>query len=141
MNIVEKIFTTISNEGLNYKPNSLASLIPDNYYLPVVVILLLLSNVFMTFAWYHHLNKPNMTFIYALATSLVYVIFEYTANIHANSIGYKKYSGYTLKILQEAVTLTVFIAYAWLVLGEKLTKKKMLSFGAIFTAVWLAVND
>jgi len=60
--------------------------------------------------------------------------------VPANRIGYAQgFSGYQLKVIQEAITLTVFIGFAWLVLKERLTWNYAVSFGLILLAVWFAV--
>ena len=124
---------------LNYKASDLLKYIGSGSSLLVVVVLLLIaSNVFMSFAWYHHLKNPSMPFITALGISLIYVIFEYTCNIHANELGYSRYSLYTLKIMQEAITLCVFMAFAFYIFDEKPTYKHLASFGLILGATALA---
>lgn len=128
------------NKVMAYKPRDLTPHISPDAYLPVVIILLIVSNIFMSMAWYHHLKHPNMAFIMALGVSLIYIIFEYTANIHANAIGHEKYDLYTLKIIQEAITLSVFMAYAFIVFGDKPRLKHLGAFGMIMGAVVLALN-
>jgi uncharacterized protein (DUF486 family) len=66
--------------------------------------------------------------------------FEYCLMVPANRMGYANgMSGYQLKILQEVITLVVFVGFAWLVLGEKLTWNYAVSFGLILGAVYFAV--
>ena len=119
----------------DYKPTDFVGLIPSDCVIYVVVILLIISNTFMTLAWYNHLKSPSRTFFMSLCIAMFYVIFEYTFNIHANAIGYTKYDLYTLKVIQEAVTLSVFVAYAYLAYGEELTTKHGFAFGLVFAAV------
>lgn len=66
--------------------------------------------------------------------------FEYCLMVPANRSGYPsgEFSGYQLKILQECITLVVFVVFAWLVLKEKLTWNYAVSFGLIVLAVWFA---
>jgi uncharacterized protein (DUF486 family) len=83
------------------------------------VLLLAASNVFMTFAWYAHLKdlraKP---WIIAALVSWGIALFEYLLQVPANRIGYTQYSVGQLKILQEVITLTVFVPFALLYLKE-----------------------
>mgnify|MGYP000852569088 CR=1 FL=1 len=77
------------------------------------ILLLLLSNVFMTFAWYAHLrdlrSKPLML---AIALSWGIAFFEYCFQVPANRIGHAVFTLPQLKILQEVITLTVFVPFA-----------------------------
>src|SRR5687768_14629719 len=77
------------------------------------IILLVISNVFMTFAWYAHLRNFNdkKWFIAALLSWGV-ALFEYLFQVPANRIGYTQYSLAQLKILQEVITLSVFAPFA-----------------------------
>jgi uncharacterized protein (DUF486 family) len=85
------------------------------------VLLLAASNVFMTFAWYAHLKdlraKP---WIIAALVSWGIALFEYLLQVPANRIGNTQYSVGQLKILQEVITLTVFVPFAMLYLKEPL---------------------
>lgn len=101
--------------------------------------LLLASNVFMTFAWYGHLkflhDKPLWV---TVLLSWGIAFFEYCLMVPANRLGYGKFTGYELKIMQEVITLVVFVVFAWLVLGEKLRWNYAVSLGFIFLAVYFA---
>jgi uncharacterized protein (DUF486 family) len=92
--------------------------------MPVVaqtVILLVLSNVFMTFAWYAHLrNLSTKPWIYAALASWGIALFEYLLQVPANRIGYTRMSLGQLKVVQEVVTLTVFVPFAVLYMKEPL---------------------
>lgn len=72
-----------------------------------------------------------------LAVAMFYVIFEYSFNIHVNAIGHTKYDLYTLKIIQEAVTLSVFVAYAYFMYEESLNMRRMCAMGLVFATTWL----
>jgi uncharacterized protein (DUF486 family) len=90
---------------------------------PVVVSIMLLtgSNVFMTFAWYAHLKELNhKPWIVAALVSWGIALFEYLLQVPANRIGYTVLSVGQLKILQEVITLTVFVPFAFLYLKEPL---------------------
>jgi len=85
------------------------------------VFLLLLSNVFMTFAWYSHLRDLRTTpwFLAVLACWGI-AFFEYLIQVPANRLGYNVFSLGQLKILQEVITLAVFVPFAVLYMGEPL---------------------
>ncbi len=87
---------------------------------PVQTIgLLVLSNVFMTFAWYGHLkNLSAKPWWIAALVSWGIALFEYLLQVPANRIGYAIYSLAQLKILQEVVTLAVFVPVAVLYMGQ-----------------------
>ena len=84
--------------------------------LPVIAqsaILLALSNVFMTFAWYAHLKElGHKPWIIAALASWGLALFEYLLQVPANRIGYTELSVAQLKIMQEAITLAVFVPFA-----------------------------
>lgn len=108
-----------------------------------VILLLLGSNLFMTIAWYGHLKfrwlegKPLFV---AILVAWGVAFFEYCLQVPANRIGYlaEHMSGYQLKVIQEAVTLLVFIGFAWLVLKERLTWNYAVSFAFMMLAVYFA---
>lgn len=83
------------------------------------VLLLVLSNVFMTFAWYGHLRHTHRTLWLVILVSWGIAFFEYCLQVPANRIGYEAgLSGAQLKTLQELITLIVFIVFAALYLRE-----------------------
>jgi uncharacterized protein (DUF486 family) len=80
---------------------------------PVAVLLLLASNVFMTFAWYAHLkNMSASPWYFAALASWGIALFEYVLQVPANRIGYTTMTLPQLKILQEVITLAVFVPFA-----------------------------
>ena len=82
--------------------------------------LLVLSNVFMTFAWYAHLKHLNARPWYVAALlSWGVALFEYLLQVPANRIGYQAMSLAQLKILQEVITLSVFVPFAVFYMGER----------------------
>jgi len=88
----------------------------------VTVILLCCSNVFMTFAWYGHLaNMQHRTWVYAALVSWGIALFEYLLQVPANRIGYQVMNVGQLKILQEVITLTVFVPFSLFYMKEKLS--------------------
>ena len=88
--------------------------------IPVQTVLLLIaSNAFMTMAWYGHLKSLSTAPWYVAALiSWGIALFEYLLQVPANRIGYQQFSVGQLKIIQEVVTLTVFVPFAWLYLDQ-----------------------
>jgi uncharacterized protein (DUF486 family) len=85
------------------------------------VVLLIISNVFMTFAWYAHLrNLGDKKWYVAALLSWAIAFFEYLFQVPANRIGYSQYSLGQLKILQEVITLSVFAPFAILYMRQPL---------------------
>jgi uncharacterized protein (DUF486 family) len=81
--------------------------------------LLVLSNIFMTVAWYGHLkNLSGKAWWVAALVSWSIALFEYLLQVPANRIGYTRFSLAQLKIMQEAITLTVFVPFAMLYMGQ-----------------------
>ena len=86
------------------------------------VLLLSLSNLFMTFAWYAHLRALNhRPWLVAALVSWGIALFEYLLQVPANRIGYTAYRVDQLKIIQEVIGLTVFVPFALLYLRQPLT--------------------
>ncbi|HZL21184.1 MAG TPA: DMT family protein [Polyangia bacterium] len=102
--------------------------------------LLVLSNAFMTVAWYGHLRFRKAPLLIAVFASWGIALFEYLLQVPANRIGYRMLSGYQLKIMQEAITLIVFMVFAALWLGEGLQPRYLISFGLILAAVVVAFH-
>ena len=100
--------------------------------------LLILSNIFMTTAWYGHLKFKSVTLLQAILISWLIALPEYALQVPANRLGYHSLSAYQLKILQECITLVVFAVFAFLVLGEKLSLRYFISFTLIVAAVAVA---
>ena len=92
--------------------------------MPVVVktaLLLVCSNLFMTFAWYGHLRTlSNRAWYVAAIVSWGIALFEYLLQVPANRIGYTELTLGQLKILQEAITLSVFVPFAVIYMGQPL---------------------
>jgi uncharacterized protein len=83
--------------------------------------LLVISNVFMTFAWYAHLkNMATKPWIIAALASWGIALFEYLVQVPANRIGYTALSLGQLKVMQEVITLAVFVPFAFLYMKEPL---------------------
>lgn len=87
----------------------------------VSISLLVCSNVFMTFAWYAHLKELNdKPWLWAAVLSWGIALFEYLLQVPANRIGYQTLNIGQLKIMQEVITLTVFVPFAFFYLKEPL---------------------
>ena len=85
------------------------------------IVLLIISNIFMTFAWYAHLkNLRTRHWLIAVLVSWGIAFFEYLVQVPANRIGYGKFSLAQLKIVQEVITLGIFIPFAIFYMGQPL---------------------
>jgi len=103
------------------------------------ILLLTASNTFMTYAWYGHLKYlENRPLWLAILIAWGIAFFEYCFQVPANRIGFRVLDGYQLKILQEIITLIVFVIFAKLVLGEDLKWNYMVSFAFLAGAAWFA---
>lgn len=103
-------------------------------------LLLLASNVFMTIAWYGHLRFTRAPLFIAILGSWLIALPEYALQVPANRLGYVDgaLSGYKLKIMQECITLLVFMAYAWLALSEAPRWNHAVAFALIVAAAGFA---
>lgn len=95
------------------------------------ILLLLASNVFMTFAWYGHLKYKASPLWLAVLASWSIALVEYCFAVPANRIGHGAYSAAELKTMQEVITLTVFGVFSFAYLGEALTWNHAVGFGLI----------
>lgn len=100
--------------------------------------LLLASNVFMTTAWYGHLRFKHLPLWMVIVGSWGIAFVEYCLMVPANRIGHRSLSAYELKVMQEAITLVVFVIFAMVVLGEGVRAKYLVSFALMFAAVVVA---
>jgi uncharacterized protein len=101
------------------------------------LLLLLASNVFMTFAWYYHLKDTGMPLWKAILFSWGIAFFEYCLMVPANRFGYVSgFSAFQLKIIQEVVTLVVFSLFAVFVLKESFHYRYLISFCFLLGAVY-----
>ncbi|MEI7628170.1 MAG: DMT family protein [Bacteroidota bacterium] len=101
--------------------------------------LLLLSNIFMTFAWYGTLKEKGLPLWKAILISWGIAFFEYCLMVPANRAGYLNgMNGFQLKVTQEVITLIVFTFFAVLYLKEPFHYKYLVSFGLILGAVYFA---
>lgn len=105
----------------------------------ITIVLLVLSNVFMTIAWYGHLRFRGAPLWKAILVSWGVAFLEYCLQVPANRWGYgHPFDAAQLKILQEAITLVVFTVFAWLYLGASLRWNEVAAFGLVFAAVVVA---
>jgi uncharacterized protein (DUF486 family) len=95
------------------------------------ILLLLASNVFMTFAWYGHLKFKSWPMATAIIASWLIALLEYCLAVPANRIGSAVYSTAQLKTMQEVITLIIFALFSWLYLGEKLNWNHAVGFSFI----------
>lgn len=101
------------------------------------VILLVVSNVFMTFAWYGHLKHNNSALWKAILVSWGIAFFEYCFQVPANRYGFLDgINGFQLKMIQEVITLTIFCIFAVFYLKESLRWNYLIAFGLLLGAVY-----
>jgi uncharacterized protein (DUF486 family) len=106
------------------------------------VMLLSLSNVFMTFAWYAHLkNLSSKPWYIAAIASWGIALFEYLLQVPANRIGYTVMSLPQLKILQEVITLSVFVPFAMWYMGQPLKLDYLYAAFCILGAVYFVFRS
>jgi uncharacterized protein (DUF486 family) len=105
----------------------------------ITVLLLVCSNVFMTFAWYGHLKYGHAWPLWqAIGVSWSIALIEYCFAVPANRMGYGEFSGFQLKIIQEVVTLAVFIVFAITYLQEKMAWNHLVAFLFLGIAAFFA---
>jgi len=115
------------------------ALLPSAYVVPV--LLLLASNVFMTFAWYGHLKYKGTPLVMAILVSWGIAFFEYTLMVPANRMGSGVYSVVQLKTIQEILTLVVFAGFSAWYLGQPLKWNHYAAFALIVGAAFLMFYD
>ena len=101
----------------------------------ITIVLLTISNIFMTMAWYGQLRFPSWSIPTAILVGWSLAFVEYCFAVPANRIGYfHGFSGGQLKIIQEVITLTVFAVFAAIVLKEPIGWRYLGAFGCIVGA-------
>jgi uncharacterized protein len=95
------------------------------------VVLLVFSNIFMTFAWYGHLKVEHRPLWIIILVSWGIAFFEYCLAVPANRMGRAVYSPAELKTMQEVITLAVFAVFSVMYLGERFTWNHAIGFGLI----------
>ena len=100
------------------------------------IILLVISNIFMTFAWYGHLRYRNSPIWIAIIASWGIAFFEYCFQVPANRIGSYQFSAAQLKTIQEIITLVVFSAFSVTYLKEQFRWNYLVGFALIAAAAF-----
>src|SRR5271168_1436957 len=103
----------------------------------VPILLLVGSNLFMTFAWYGHLKFKDRPLWAVILVSWGIAFFEYCLAVPANRWGSGVYSAAELKAIQEVVTLGVFVLFSFLYLGQRVTAMQMIGFALIAGGAFL----
>src|SRR3984885_4166329 len=102
------------------------------------ILLLMCSNIFMTISWDGHLKYRKTPLVAAIVVSWMIAFLEYCFQVPANRIGYGEFTAFQLKVIQESITLAVFVVFAFVYLGERLRWNYAVSFLCIFAAVAFA---
>ncbi len=102
------------------------------------ILLLCISNVFMTFAWYGQFRYPGVALWIVIPVSWAIALFEYCFAVPANRIGHTVYSAAQLKTMQEVITLIVFAVFSVAWLGEPLKWNHAVSFLFLVGAAYFA---
>src|ERR1700722_2316347 len=96
------------------------------------VLLLICSNIFMTIAWYGHLKYRDRPLFLVIVVSWMIAFLEYCFQVPANRVGCGEFAAFQLKVIQEWITLAVFVVFAFVYLGERLRWNYAVSFLCIF---------
>ena len=107
----------------------------------LTVSLLLFSNIFMTFAWYGHLKYPTLSLGRVILISWLIAFFEYCLQVPANRYGYGHFNAAELKTIQEILSLSVFMVFSVLFLGEELKWNYVLGFALIVLAAFVIFKE
>ena len=102
----------------------------------VTVVLLLISNIFMTFAWYGHLRFPNVPLWKVTLVAWGIAFFEYCFQVPANRIGARTFTAAQLKTIQEVITLVVFSGFSVLYLKQEFRWNYAVGFALIVLAAF-----
>ena len=100
------------------------------------IILLTISNIFMTIAWYGHLKFKSSPLWIAILVSWLIAFFEYCFQVPANRFGYSQFTGAQLKTIQEVITLIVFAVFSVVYLKEPLKWNYLVGFAFMIMAVF-----
>ena len=95
------------------------------------IVLLIFSNIFMTFAWYGHLKFKSSPLYVVILVSWGIALFEYCLAVPANRIGHEVFSAAQLKTIQEVITLVIFAGFSVFWLKESLTWNHLVGFALI----------
>jgi hypothetical protein len=105
------------------------------------VVLLTISNIFMTIAWYGHLKYRNEALWKVILVSWSIAFFEYCFQVPANRIGYGRFTPVQLKVIQEVVTLTVFAVFTTFYFGSHLRWNHAVAAAFLVGAVFFAFHS
>ncbi|MEW6515488.1 MAG: DMT family protein [candidate division FCPU426 bacterium] len=100
------------------------------------IVLLSISNIFMTFAWYGHLKYKDSPLPLVIVVSWLIAFLEYCFMVPANRIGHGQFTAAQLKTIQEVITLVVFCAFSLFYLKEELKWNYLVGFSLIVSAVF-----
>lgn len=107
----------------------------------ITIMMLLISNIIMTFAWYGHLKYPDKSLWLAVIFSWLLAFFEYCLVVPANRIGINYFTLAELKTIQEIITLTVFAFFSVFYMGNKITLSLVLGFVLIMLGAALIFSS
>lgn len=105
------------------------------------IVLLTVSNIFMTIAWYGHLKHRDSPLWTAILGSWIIAFVEYCFQVPANRWGAERFSPIQLKVIQEIITLIVFAGFSIAYLGQKFSWNHWAAFGLIVLAVFFVRRD
>jgi hypothetical protein len=105
------------------------------------ILLLIASNVFMTFAWYGHLKHRSAPLLTVILVSWGIAFFEYCFQVPANRIGYGRFNAAELKTIQEVITLVVFGFFSVFYLREEFRWNYAVGFALIVLAVFVIFHE
>jgi len=105
------------------------------------ILLLIVSNVFMTFAWYGHLKYRSAPLLTVILVSWGIAFFEYCFQVPANRMGYGRFNAAQLKTIQEVITLVVFALFSVLYLKEPFRWNYAVGFALIVAAVFVIFHE
>jgi uncharacterized protein len=103
------------------------------------ILLLIGSNLFMTAAWYGHLRHKSASLWIVILVSWLIALPEYMLQVPANRIGHGQFSAAQLKVLQEAISVTIFIGFCIWYLKEPVRWNILVAFGLIFAGLAVAL--
>jgi uncharacterized protein (DUF486 family) len=105
------------------------------------ILLLLASNVFMTFAWYGHLRFTDRPLLLVIVISWGIAFFEYCLQVPGNRIGFRVYNPAQLKTIQEIITLAVFVVFSVTYLDATIKWNHLVGFALIVAAAFFIFLD
>lgn len=106
----------------------------------LTIILLTISNTFMTFAWYGHLKYKNQPLYLVIIVSWFIALFEYIFQVPANRFGYGKFTATQLRIIQVVISISIVIIFAILYFKELPKWNHTVSFLLVLGAIYFAVG-